>query len=392
MIEFLMLDVRTLAFTTFVSGFVMAATMAGIYAAGMRSRALIDWSLAGLASALGYLTGVSLQTMDLAIPLWVGGTLANSLITLSYGLILLGIQRYLGRPSWLWGVLAITAAMMASTFLFPELRESLRLRIIFQSWPYVLFSAWGGVLLWRTHRPGMRRFHRGVALVLLINAGFLSVRLLHAVLTTALTTSFVQNAMQLTSFLMAMIFGFCMTMALAVMMFREKQVELADLAEKDPLTGLHNRHSLNDLADRRLRQAEDLESELSVIVLDVDHFKALNDSHGHQAGDRALIEIGSRIREVLRDSDIAFRIGGEEFLVLLPGADCAQAVQVAERLRSSIADEPIRFDGGATRITASFGVAACRVGNETWEQGFRRADEALYRAKAEGRNRVAAPA
>lgn len=389
MMELLMLDVRTLAFVSSLSGLLMAATMGGIYAAGMRSRALIDWSLAGLATACGYLTGHILQTVALPIEPWIGGSVANALITLGWGLVLIGVQRYVGQKPWVRFVALVTAAVLVSTFLFPELRESLRLRIIFHSWPYVVFSAWAGWLLWRKRRPGMRRYHAAVAGVLLVNAAFLAVRLLHALISSALTTSFVQNPMQMSAFLVAMIVGFCLTMALAVMMFREKQVELVDLAEKDPLTGLNNRHSLNEVVDRRLRAAEESETDLAVIVLDVDHFKALNDQHGHQAGDEALVEIGRRIREVLRDSDVAFRIGGEEFLVLLPGADRKQAECVAERLRSEISDHPIEFNGRLMSVTGSLGVAAFAVGEESWEDGFRRADEALYRAKDAGRNKVA---
>jgi diguanylate cyclase (GGDEF)-like protein len=390
MFELLMLDVRTLAFTTSVSGLLMAATMAGIYAAGMRSRALIDWSIAGLLSALGYLTGHTLQTLDLPVSPWIGGTVANGLITLSYGMVLVGVQRYLNMRPMIWLALLVTLATFASSFVFPELRTSLRLRIIFHSWPYVLFSAWAGVLLWRRVRPGMRRFHRMVAGVLLLNATYLSLRLVHAIVSPALTTSFVQNPMQMAAFLVAMVFGFCLTMALAVMMFREKQVELLDLAEKDPLTGLNNRHSLDHVAARQVRRAQEQDADLSVIVLDVDHFKPINDRYGHQAGDDALVAIARRIRRVLRDSDVAFRIGGEEFLVLLPGATEAQAARVAERLRSSISERPIEIDNGSIAVTASLGVAVVQVSEEGWEEGFRRADQALYRAKAAGRDQVAA--
>lgn len=390
MLELLMLDVRTLAFTSSVSGFLMAATMAGIYVAGMRSRALVDWAVAGLASGLGYLTGHILQTVEVPVPGWMAGAFANSLITLGLGMVLVGVQRYLGARPWLLVVIVASVATFASMFVFPELRESLRLRIIFLSGLYVVFCAVAGGLLWNARRPGMRRFHRAVASVLLIYALFLFVRLLHALVSPVLTTSFVQNPMQMSTFLVAMIFGFCLTMALAVMMFREKQVELADLAEKDPLTGLNNRHSLDQIAERFVRRSAEQQSDLSLILLDVDHFKRINDEHGHQVGDRVLAEIGRRIRNVLRDSDVAFRVGGEEFLVLLPGANRPQAEQVAERLRSAIEDRLVTDEGNPLSVTASLGVAACLAEAAAWVDCYRRADQALYQAKEAGRNRVAA--
>lgn len=386
--EFLMLDVRTLAFTSGVSGLLMAATMAGLYVAGMRSRALIDWSMAGLAFGAGYFTGHVLQTVAISLPMWVGGALANSLIALAHGMVLVGVQRYLGLQPRTGLVIVVFVAMFASVFVVPELRETLRMRIIFHSGLYVLFDAWAGILLWRALRPGMRRFHRAVAVVLLVFAAFLSVRLLHAVISPALTTSFVQDPMQMSSFLTAMIFGFCLTMALAVMMFREKQVELMDLAEKDPLTGLNNRLSLDHVAERHMLRAAEKGTALSVMLLDIDHFKPLNDEYGHQAGDRALCEIARRIDQVIRDTDVAFRFGGEEFLVLLPGARQAQAEFVAERLREAIDARPFVTDGESIHLTASFGVVACRIGQEPWEDCVRRADQALYRAKDRGRNRV----
>lgn len=388
MIELLMLDVRTLAFTSGVSGLLMAATMAGLYVAGMRSRALIDWSIAGLVYALGYFTGHVLQTVAVPFPLWVGGALANSLIVLGHGMVLVGVQRYLDMPARTGLVIGVFVAMFASVFAFPELRETLRLRIIFHSGFYVLFDAWAGILLWRTLRPGMRHFHRAVAVVLLIFAAFLATRLLYAVISPTLTTSFVQDPMQMSSFFMAMVFGFCLTMALAVMMFREKQVELMALAEKDPLTGMNNRLSLDHVAERHMQHAADQGTELAVMLLDIDHFKRINDEYGHQAGDRALCEIARRIDQVVRDTDVAFRFGGEEFLILLPGASQAQAGVVAERLREAIDFRPFATDGESIHLTASIGMVMCRIGRERWEDCVRRADQALYRAKAGGRNRV----
>ncbi len=388
MTELLLLDVRTMAFASAVSGFLMAATMTGIYLAGMRSRAVLDWAGAGLAFGVGYLIGHILQSVEVAVPDWVAGTMANAAIGLGHGLILIGVQRYLGMRCWTTPILLAVGLILISSLIFPEARETLRARIIIHSGFYVLLDACAGVLLWRAHRPGMRQFHRAAALVLLAFAAFLAVRLSYALVSPALTTSFVQDPFQMAAFLAAMIFGFCITMALAVMMFREKQVELIGLARKDPLTGINNRLGLDRAAARHMAAAGEHGTPLSVVLLDLDHFKQINDQYGHQAGDIALNTIARRIETASRDDDLAFRVGGEEFLVLLPGVGLEQATRVAERLRRRIAGEPTAVGDGELWLTASFGVVECRVGQESWSQCLQRADRALYRAKDAGRDQV----
>ncbi len=388
MTELLMLDVRTMAFASAVSGFLMAATMLGIYLAGMRSRALLDWAGAGLAFGGGFLIGHILQSVEVPIPAWVAGTLANAAIGLGHGLILIGVQRYLGLRCWTIPIFIAVGLMLVSSLVFPEARETLRARIIIHSGFYVALDAYAGALLWRAHRPGMRLFHRAAALVLLAFAAFLLLRFSYALFSPALTTSFVQDPFQMAAFLAAMIFGFCITMALAVMMFREKQVELIGLATKDPLTGINNRLGLDRAAAGHLAVASEQGTALSMMLLDIDHFKQVNDRHGHQAGDRVLNEVAQLMQQAVRGSDTAFRVGGEEFLVLLPGATLEQAARIAERLRRKVSETVVSAEDEQLSLSASFGVAECAIGHERWQECMQRADRALYRAKADGRNRV----
>lgn len=391
MAELLMLDTRTLAFVSAVSGFLMAMTMFGIYMAGMRHRALVDWSIAGLTLGFGYLVGHMLQTLPVPVPVWWVGGLANALIGLGHGFILIGVQRYLGRPVWARTVLVIVLLMFISGFLTPELRESLRHRIIIHSGWYVLIDAWAGWLLWRARRPGMQLFHRVAAAILITYAIFLSLRLGYAVVSPALTTSFVQDPFQIAAFLAAMIFGICLTMALAVMLFREKQLELELQARRDPLTGMNNRLSLNEVARMQLAGATRRRSTVSVMLFDLDYFKQINDRYGHQAGDTVLKAVADCVEGLMRGSDAAFRIGGEEFMVILPDADAEQAACVAERFRVALSEIEVDFGSSRPRLTASFGVVEWRGSPESWEELVRRADKALYQAKQQGRDQVVTP-
>ncbi len=388
MTELLLLDVRTLAFASSVSGFLMAATMFGIYLAGLRSRALIDWAIAGLGFGLGYLLGHILQTLEVPVPVWAVASLANSLIGFGHGMVLVGIQRYLGRRSWFWPMLAVVAFMFLSVFVLPELRESLRWRVILQSGFYILLGFYAGGLLWRVRRPGMRLFHRAAAVVIMLFAALLALRFGYALISPALTTSFVSDPFQIGIFVVSMIYGYALTMALVLILFREKQVELSDLAEQDALTGLYNRLSLDTIAEREMQRARERKTPLSIVLIDLDHFKDVNDRFGHQVGDRALCRAAELIEGVIRDSDFAFRYGGEEFMVLLPGADRQHAEQVAQRLRMEMGHGGVRIDGREVDLRASFGVVECGTEGASWAECVTQADRALYRAKRGGRDRV----
>lgn len=160
--------------------------------------------------------------------------------------------------------------------------------------------------------------------------------------------------------------------------------ELLDLANLDPLTRTLNRRKLAEVLTDETARAGRYGTPLSVVMLDIDHFKAINDTYGHDAGDAVLVELAARLRACLRKMDRLARFGGEEFVIVAPGVDAGQTVVLAERLRAAVADAGFAAAG---RVTASFGVAGLAPG-ETAEAMLSRADKALYRAKNGGRNRV----
>lgn len=385
--DFLMLDMRTMAFASSVSGFLMAATMLGIYHAGMRARAMLDWLVAGLALGTGYLVGTLSLVGAFPLPGSLSASLANFLISVGHTFVLVGIQRYLGNRARTGLLLGVIVALFIAGLVLTPFRESLGTRILVYSILHLVLSAWAGMLLWQSERPGMRAYHRMAAAVLLGFSAVTVVRFLVAI-APAGWSPVAQADMQTIAFLAAMIFGFLLTMVFAVMMFREKQVELADLAEKDPLTGMNNRLSLDAIADRHMQRAERQGMPLSIMLFDLDHFKRVNDEFGHQVGDRVLSEIALRIGRIIRGEDVAFRFGGEEFLAMLPGASLEQAERVAERLRVAIGEEPVQIGKNRLALTASFGVVQYMPGRESWDDCVKRVDDALYRAKRGGRDRI----
>lgn len=157
----------------------------------------------------------------------------------------------------------------------------------------------------------------------------------------------------------------------------------------DPLTGTRNRGALICSLQREWEMARRYSRPLSVIMIDIDHFKTINDTYGHATGDGVLQAVARNVADNIRASDLLFRYGGEEFLVLMADTDEEGAKQLAERIRSSLEHcICLPGDGLTIRLTASFGIAALRS-EETKETLVQRADQALYRAKADGRNRVA---
>lgn len=168
----------------------------------------------------------------------------------------------------------------------------------------------------------------------------------------------------------------------------ELQREYRNRAETDPVTGLHNRNWLNDVYPKQIELSERIGQRVSLLLLDIDHFKRVNDAHGHLTGDEALRHIGQLVRRNLRSTDLCARFGGEEITVLMPATDALQARQMADRLRGIIAATPLVLDDGSPlSLTVSGGIVEWQPGL-SFEALVRAADQAMYRAKAAGRNRI----
>lgn len=164
------------------------------------------------------------------------------------------------------------------------------------------------------------------------------------------------------------------------------QVQLREQAIRDALTGLFNRRYFQETLTREIAGAVRKEAALSILMLDVDHFKELNDTYGHQVGDQVLQALGSLLRAQTRQMDMACRYGGEEFVVIMPTATLAVAAWRAEELRRSFADTRVLVDNGVVQATLSVGVAGFPAHGGDGDTLLRAADTALYAAKQSGRN------
>lgn len=164
--------------------------------------------------------------------------------------------------------------------------------------------------------------------------------------------------------------------------------EVRETSLRDGLTGCFNRTHALEVIDAELRRARRSQTPLSLIMFDLDHFKEVNDRYGHLCGDAVLVAVGSKMRDVLRGSDVKCRYGGEEFLVLLPETPIDGAKRVADTLRRELSELPIPWKGETIGLTASFGVTTALPSETDPQALISRADAALYRAKDQGRNCV----
>jgi len=339
-----------------------------------------------------------------ALPLYAGrGTLpdllsielANLLFLGAPVMMYAGFLQHLGRPVPVRALAAAVAGATALLALFHYGVDAIAVRVALSSFSHgALYAAIAYALL-RQDRPARmgypQRFAAGVALLLLAIHGLRTV--IYGAHYDARITLFDPTVLNFVFFTLGTLALPVLTLG-AVMMANDAIIRRTTwAAEHDHLTGAWSRRAFFSLGEREHERAQRSGNPLSVLVFDVDHFKAINDTHGHAAGDQVLADIVLRTESVIRSVDVCARLGGEEFAVLLPDTAPDTAQLVAERLRAALDQTAGGDRGGRVGCTVSIGLAALAPG-ESLAAVLKRADAALYQAKAGGRNRVcvAAPA
>jgi diguanylate cyclase (GGDEF)-like protein len=372
------LDVRTLLVAIAVVSLLTALGMAR-FARRFPSFPGIAWiAVADLLLGIGMLL---VATRDHA-PEWLTTVFAN-LFTLG-GLMLNaeGLRRYAGghwpwwsRPYFLFLILLPLSAWF--TFVEPDVRVRLL------GFTACAALTLGGIAIALNASPSGRRL-RFVVLAFGVFAAWMGGRWVLTFLQAPMPSFMSAGGVHALTLLTYLVFVLVKDFGILQDSVRRSLDEVALQARTDPLTGLLNRRALTELAQRAMAHAVRHGSPLALVLIDIDHFKQINDTHGHAAGDAVLVGLARLLNGNLRAGDACARLGGEEFLLLLPGTSQAQAVQVAEKLRLLMANEA---EGAGIRWSSSFGVCSWD-GNSDFDRLLQRADEALYRAKAGGRNRV----
>jgi len=348
----------------------------------------IAWFAGGLIVGLAKLI---LQGLEGKVPSVFSDMPANELYIISFMLQLMGLRWFVVRKPmrsrWPWIAVGIVLVVYTTMFL---LRIPYSGNVI--NIPFVVVCGASAWILLKHGRGAFTAVSRVSAVIL---CGAMCVAAYRAALTNLIyiqpwETFHAQTDPRWMYSLAAMAFlATFMVMCDLWFMVTELQRELAEQARTDPLTGAMNRRALEEAARRETARSIRHGSPLCAIIIDIDHFKRLNDARGHAAGDRALQALVGQVKTMLRGQDLFARTGGEEFAILLPDTPVSAGILIAERVRQAIEVLEIPFETGPIQFTVSAGMAQLDTVNGGWEVMMRSADAAMYVAKEKGRNLVA---
>ena len=378
------MDYGTFFFTNIVSVTVFASSVS-LLAWYNRKIIGMRWFAASLALVLMKLI---LQGLEGRVPVVISGMVANELYFVAFVLQAMGVSWFVRRvpvrrKSAILAFVIITLAVYTVMFLC-RIKYSGNVTNI----PSILVC---GITAWMLFRRGRAPVSRASAFVLGAETLVMSYR---AVLTNLRyirpweTIPAEKDPRWLYSLAAMALLTTCMVMCYLWYLVTELGKELARQARTDSLTGALNRRAMEEAALRETERSIRHNRPLCMIVLDVDHFKQINDTFGHAAGDCALQWMVSRTKTMLRKNDLIARTGGEEFTILMPDTTTLECIVAAERLRKAIEEMEVLFNGHPIRFTVSAGIAQLDASNGGWEAMMHRADTAMYAAKGHGRNSV----
>ncbi|MBK1665762.1 GGDEF domain-containing protein [Rhodospirillum rubrum] len=375
-----MIDTTTMMLVLGLGNLLFGLTMAAYRQPAADHRVMRLWIAAQVLKGLGTLLVTLRGDVGLSLSIFGG----NSLIFISYGLEVAAYRAYAKRPNadaflplLIIGYLVLFNGAAGIT---PP--EAPRNHLIFLSSAMLaslaFLSSW---FLLRAKRPpspvkSLLITSNGLLGLAAVGRGMIS-------LTADPLSPFANSPAHLVVYGLAYAFMITNGFGFLLLVKEDTDNALRRLADTDQMTGLANRRHFLTASQEAWKLAGRLGRPTALMMFDVDHFKQVNDSQGHAAGDAALVDLARNVREVLRDIDIFGRMGGEEFAITLPGCDLVAAAVIAERVRRAVAEGP----GEGPAITISLGLTIL-VAGEPFDTALRRADHGLYQAKAAGRNRV----
>ena len=378
-----MLTPASILITTLLLSLAMVLVLGSLLRAQMPG--VREWFTANLA----VIGGLLLLGLRGVAPDFISIIAANIALALSAACYYAGCARFLGQPPH-WPRLTVGIGLLTlALMIWLYFDDSIPLRVLATTTYTAIVGVAVAILLLR-HRPSTRRRYNywfGAALALIF-ALCQAARAIHfTMLAQPSDPLMFHSTWNMALLIIGAVIMPTMTMA-AVMMIHDAMLSAAeDAANHDHMTGALSRKRLETLAREQIASAGKADRPLSLLIIDLDHFKHINDNHGHAGGDTVLREFVRMTRAGLRDSDALGRMGGEEFAVLLPDTDTAGALRIAERLREQAKMQLVIGAFGECHYSISAGVATWRTG-ETFDRLSMRADRALYAAKSAGRNRV----
>lgn len=318
-------------------------------------------------------------------------------LPLANGLVMLGctgywhaLRQFYGYPDAKW-LLIPTLAATAGMLWFVAVQPDLGARVVIVSVAWLVIMAGCVQVLCAPQQRDAALSRVVLAGIFIAVMAFVAVRLLYVVLVGVNPAGSVIDKGSWVNAVTPMVVAVLPvigTTAFLLLCSERIRRQWEQAASTDYLTGLSNRRTLMTAGERRFANARDKPAGMALALIDIDHFKSINDRYGHDVGDLALKHVAAQLVSACREPELPARQGGEEFVVLFEGVDAAHAQAVGERLRRAVADTPFSSGELTLPLTVSIGVAVRTAADHDFDQLLRRADEALYAAKAGGRNRV----
>ena len=369
-------DSRTIALLVAIAFFIQASAI-GAQAFLIREYKGVGTALlANLCLAVGF----ALLLFRNILPDFLTIVIANIFTTASPGLSYIAVSRFLGQKhsnAFVISILAITTLLLVY---FRFVTDNIGIRIIAISLNGALFTFIIAYNFWKArHAP--YRFSIGLTIIPFIAYGILLTIRSVATIFSPPEALFTNIPVESANYLLLFIISFLWTIGFILMVSQRLQIDLTELASTDTLTRIPNRRATQILFDKEISRAQRNKSELSILLIDLDNFKQINDKYGHAMGDFALIKAAQVFLSTIRKQDIMGRWGGEEFLMILPDTTIENAVILAERLRSEISATELKDSNFSLKVTISVGIASSNS-SESMNAILKKADDALYSAKA----------
>lgn len=344
----------------------------------------VSWRIATLLQA----GGVVLLAVQEYLPPWFVLPIGNLMILLGLTGYWYALRQFYGLPGRAHMLLPTvfgTAAVTWYAVVQPDL--SMRISAASLAWVYVLMAS---ALTLRNARADRAMSRRVLASVFLVVSVFMLARFMYFLTSTDVSGTLLDssNHWNVLTPMVAAILPVIGTTGFLLLCSDRIRRDWEHAASTDYLTGLANRRILADQGEQRLQRARQRGAGLALAVIDIDHFKSINDRYGHEIGDRVLRQVADQIAQACTPVDLAARQGGEEFALLLATGDLDSAWQRVETLRAAVAAEPLALGGEPIAVSVSIGLTLAGPEDATLDSLLRRADHALYAAKATGRNRV----
>ncbi|MDO6475818.1 GGDEF domain-containing protein [Alteromonas sp. 1_MG-2023] len=377
------MDLFTLSLCTVLLSAMMAITLSALFLTNTADKAMRDWSLAGvcfLACSLLILVA-SVRT----VPWLLTPVLSNTLYIAAHGLVLSGITSQTRSVNSHLSIGVFSAFVLLMHF-NDAISSNVEFRML-AIYPVMLTLNLLSVFhLWRFRHSAHGKSYWAVMTIILLFIAHTAGSAVAILLFPDHLEFLGSDIIQTTNSLVVLLYISGLTLGLIFVHAWKREVTLKTVSRTDALTGWFNRHALNESASREFIRCQRNQLSFAFVTFDIDFFKNVNDRYGHTTGDRAIRHIANVAREATREYDYHFRLGGEEFVIMLAGLKVSDVKAIAERVRFAIQSTPLCMGIESLTLSVSVGMATMEQGDLGWHVVLERADDALYAAKKGGRN------